>query len=177
MKKIFLIFVSIVAVLGCSSGESEQEIFKIEKITPSDTIFTYDSLTPIGFKKTKTYKVKDLPEANSAYFGFLKETKAEYEVRFYNSHQDAVDYGTSLAEERTGENAIVKTEDATWKEGIKEARSCGGSKNMNHSATCMIPKFGDYIIFGNMILLCEGYDPEVSMLNCSNIIEKLLKEK
>jgi len=43
-------------------------------------------------------------------------------------------------------------------------------------ATCMGVKYGDYIIYGNMILLCEGYDSEVSMLNCSNIIEKLLKE-
>ena len=77
---------------------------------------------------------------------------------------------------------MLKKEDATWKEGVKEARSCTSNREGvelggHHIGTCMAAKYSDYIIYGNMILLCEGYDPEVSMLNCSNIIEKLLKEK
>ena len=30
----------------------------------------------------------------------MKETKAEYEIRFYNSHKYAVEHGTSFTEER-----------------------------------------------------------------------------
>ena len=183
MKKMFFMVLIVLAISGCSSGEGEQEVFQTEKITPSDTIYTYDSLTEIGFKKSKKFKVEGLTKANSAYFGFLKEQpKIDYEVRFYDSHQDAVGYGTKFAEERTGEDAVLKKEDATWKEGVKEARSCtsnieGVKLGGHHIGTCMHPKYGDYIIYGNTIVLCQGHDAEVSMVNCSKIIEKLLKEK
>jgi hypothetical protein len=180
MKKYFFISSLVLILLGC--GQTVQ-VATIEKITPSDTIFDYDSLTAIGYKKTKKYKVEGLTKAQSAYFGFLKDTKVEYEVRFYDSHKDAVDYGTVFAEERTGEDAALKKEDATWKEGVKEARSCAGDSlskgdavNLggHHIGTCMAAKYSDYIIYGNMILLCEGYEPEVSMLNCEEIINKLV---
>ena len=180
MKKVVLISTIVLILLGC--GQTIQ-VASIEKITPSDTIFNYDSLNAIGYKKTKKYKVEGLTKAQSAYFGFLKDTKAEYEVRFYDSHKDAVDYGTVFAEERTGEDAVLKKEDATWKEGVKESRSCAGDSlskgdavNLggHHIGTCMAAKYSDYIIYGNMILLCEGYEPEVSMLNCEEIINKLV---
>ena len=180
MKKISLILLCFLVLSSCS-GETKKETQSIEKVTPSKTIFNYDSLTDIGFKKTKTYKIKDLPKSNSAYFGFLKETKIEYEIRFYDNHQDALEYGQNLAEERTGENAILKKEDATWKEGVKEARSCAGDSGSGKTsylaahgaASCMSPKYGDYIIYGNMILLCQGANSEESMLNCTNIINTL----
>ena len=184
MKRILIIVITLLALTVISCGENDdEEVFKVEKITPTDTIFIYDSLISVGFKKSKKFKVEGLTKANSAYFGFLKEQPDfDYEVRFYDSHQDAVIYGTKFAEERTGEDAVLKKEDATWKEGVKEARSCTSNREGvklggHHIGTCMAAKYSDYIIYGNMILLCEGYDPEMSMLNCSNIIEKLLKEK
>ena len=127
MKRILIIVITLLALTVISCGENdEEEVFKVEKITPTDTIFIYDSLISVGFKKSKKFKVEGLTKANSAYFGFLKDTKADYEVRFYDSHKDAVDYGTVFAEERTGEDAVLKKENATWKEGVKEARSCAG---------------------------------------------------
>ena len=73
MKKMFFIVLIVLTISGCSSGERLQEVFQIEKITPSDTIYTYDSLTEVGLKKSKKFKVEGLTKANSAYFGFLKE--------------------------------------------------------------------------------------------------------
>ena len=55
MIKRLLIFISIITVLGCSSGESGEVQTKIDKITPSDTIFTFDSLSKTGFRKNKTW--------------------------------------------------------------------------------------------------------------------------
>ena len=57
MIKRLLIFISIITILGCSSGESGEVQTKIDKITPSDTIFTFDSLSKTGFRKNKTYNV------------------------------------------------------------------------------------------------------------------------
>lgn len=116
MKKMFSIVLIVLTISGCSSGERLQEVFQIEKITPSDTIYTYDSLTEVGFKKSKKFEVEGLTKANSAYFGFLKEhPKIDYEFSFYDSHQDAIEHGTSFTEERTGEDAALKKEYATWK--------------------------------------------------------------
>ncbi len=53
------------AVLGESSNESASW-----RITPTDRIYTLEDFTNIGFKKSKTYDVVDLPQAESAYFGF-----------------------------------------------------------------------------------------------------------
>ena len=180
MKKILLILIGIVVLVGCSSETIEEPT--IDKITPSDAVLDYDVLNAVGFKKAKKYKVDGLPKANSAYMGFLKENpETDYEVRFYDSHQDAVDHGTTYAEERTGEDAVVKKEKARWKEGVKDARTCAGDSgsgktsylSAHGAASCTTPKYFDYIIYGNMVLLCQGADSSISMLKCSNIVNKL----
>ena len=182
MKRISITILCFIALLSCSQDEIVEETGTIEKITSSDVVLDYDSLNAVGFKKAKKYKVKDLPKANSAYMGFLKEDpETDYEVRFYDSHQDAIDHGTSYAEERTGEDAVVKKEKARWKEGVKDARTCAGDTHSGKTsylsahgaATCTTPKYFDYIIYGNMVLLCQGADSSESILKCSNIINKL----
>ena len=88
MIKRLLIFISIITILGCSSGDIGQDQTMVDKITPSDTIFTFDSLSKTGFKKNKTYNVENLPNADSAYFGWKKfgsEGPKDFEIRFYKS--------------------------------------------------------------------------------------------
>jgi len=186
MDKVFkrlLLVILVCTFVAC--GQPLVEI-TIEKITPVDTIFTYDTLTPVGFKKAKKFKVEGLTKANSAYYGFFKEDpEVDYEVRFYDSHQDAVEFGTSFAEERTGEDAVLKKDKATWKEGVKEARSCAGNPHGSNVGakggqlvahdiqSCMYVKYADYVIYGNMILLCAGWDSEGSIRNCQTLIHKL----
>ena len=52
MKKLVLISI-LFLVFSISCGVDNSEIDKIDKITPLDTIFSYDSLTKVGFKKNK----------------------------------------------------------------------------------------------------------------------------
>mgnify|MGYP001360102304 CR=1 len=180
MKNI-LLSISIILVFGCSSGETEKEQNIVEKITTSDTIFTLDSLSKTGFKKNKTYNVEKLPNADSAYFGWKKfgsDGPKDFEIRFYKSHTDAIEYGKSYADEATGEDAIITKSNATWKEGIKDRRlistptdggSIGAAIGSNSS-----PKYADYIIYGNMIILCEGWDSDESLERCSNFISGII---
>jgi len=177
MIKRLLIFISIITILGCSSGESGEVQTKIDKITPSDTIFTFDSLSKTGFRKNKTYNVENLPNADSAYFGWKKfgsEGPKDFEIRFYKSHTDAIEYGKLYADEATGEDAIITKSNASWKEGIKDRRlistptdggSIGAAIGSNSS-----PKYADYIIYGNLIILCEGWDSEESLDRCNSFI-------
>ena len=181
MKKLLLISISLLVFSIFACGESKSEIPKIDKITPSDTIFTLDSLSKARFKKNKTYNVKDLPMADSAYFGWREEGSKgpkDFEIRIYESHEDAVSYGKSYADEATGEDAIIRKSAATWKEGVKDRRlistptdggSIGAAIGSNSS-----PKYGDYIIYGNLIILCEGWNTEESLERCSGLINEMI---
>ena len=185
-KKTFTLIIPLIFILiiisGCS--ESDENANKIDKITDTEKIFTIDDLTKTGFKKNKTYKTDDLPGANSAYYGFTskkdsngKRVSVDYEVRFFDSHEDAKNIGVSLVEERVGKDAKLTKNDATWKEGVKEARTCGGDSGHGKgyslvvaSSTCNLAKYNDYYIYGNMILLCQGKDDLESQKNCNEIL-------
>ena len=184
-KKTFTLIIPLIFILiisGCSG--SDENANKIDKITDTEKIFTIDDLTKTGFKKNKTYKTDDLPGANSAYYGFTskkdsngKRISVDYEVRFFDSHEDAKNIGVSLVEERVGKEAKLTKNDATWKEGVKEARTCGGDSGHGKgyslvvaSSTCNLAKYNDYYIYGNMILLCQGKDDLESQKNCNEIL-------
>tara|TARA_B100000029_G_scaffold371813_1_gene365735 strand:+ start:280 stop:834 length:555 start_codon:yes stop_codon:yes gene_type:complete len=184
MKKLVLISI-LFLVFSISCGVDNSEIEKIDKITPLDTIFNYDSLTKIGFKKSKSYDVKNLPQADSAYFGWKEidtEGPKDFEIRIYKTHKDAISYGTSFAEEGAGEKAIIRKGDANWKEGIKDRRiMVGGSTGASGkgggapTGSKSTNKYGDYIIYGNLIILCEGRTTEQAMERCSQFVIGLEK--
>ena len=70
-----------------------------------------------GFKKSKSYKVEELPESVGAYYGWKEvgeEGRKDFEIRIYNSHEDAIEFGKFYADEATGENAIIRKSDASW---------------------------------------------------------------
>ena len=58
----------VVATACGSSPDSANEIDA--KITPSETIFSLESLTDVGFKKGKTFDVEGLTGAITAYHGY-----------------------------------------------------------------------------------------------------------
>ena len=171
-------------LLSCGSQQDQLPGANIEKISNPDKNLTIDDITAVGFKKNKTYKTDDLPGANSAYYGFTskkdsngKRISVDYEVRFFDSHEDAKNIGVSLVEERVGKDAKLTKNDATWKEGVKEARTCGGDSGHGKgyslvvaSSTCNLAKYNDYYIYGNMILLCQGKDDLESQKNCNEIL-------
>ena len=132
--------------LGCGLLDSDDP--KIERVNAVENFFTLEDFTSSGFKKLKKYKVKDLPGATAAFYGFYKfEDPIDYELRFYNTHEDALELGLKIAEERVGskpEDVKIRKDDATWKEGLKEARFCtgptGGATSKGHGERVSLGK-------------------------------------
>ena len=174
----------IVILISCSSEKIEEPM--IEKITPQAKQFELEDFTSIGLKKNKTYKVEELPKALSAYFGFIKFNEpseegkgkkvVEYELRFYASHEDAINHGTEYAEERVGPEAkLKKNHNPRWKEGLRDARVFIGDQfnTWKNSADCGQPKFNEFYIYGNVVILCEGRTQEIAKRNCNSITSRL----
>ena len=171
-------------IIGCSNAE--ESALQINKITETERIFSLDDFTNSGFKKLKKYKIKDLKNSTGAFYGFYKfEDPIDYELRFYNSHPDAIEFGISLAEERAGaegEDVILDKKLATFKEGLKDARGCLGAQTQKGAGGgyfsggagvgghCIHPKYKNFVVYGNVIVLCQGKEPEDSMNNCSKLI-------
>ncbi|MAV14942.1 MAG: DUF6810 family protein [Dehalococcoidia bacterium] len=175
---------SIFFLFGCGSQQDNLPGANIEKISNPDKNLVLEDITVLGFKKNKTYKVNDLPDAKSAYYGFLKIPKEkisiDYELRFYENQEKAKSIGVEWVTERIGKDAVLTKGDATWKEGVKDARTCGGDSGHGKgyslvvaSSTCNLAKYFDYFIYGNMIILCQGKDVEQSVNNCRLILSKL----
>jgi len=188
MLKIFKIIIItslfVMILISCFSEKIEEPM--IEKITPKDKQFELEDFTSIGLKKNKTYKVEELPKALSAYFGFIKfdepseegkgKKVVEYELRIYSSHEDAINYGTEYAEERVGPEAkLKKNHNPRWKEGLRDARVCIGDQfnTWKNSADCGQPKFNEFYIYGNVVILCEGRTQEIAKRNCNSITSRL----
>ena len=173
--------ISIIAILGCSSGSSNKELPLIEKITDSDRIFSVEDFKQIGFKQSKKYKVDELPGATSAFYGFIKnkldpeDDKIDYEVRFYANHADAVQMGKEPVANATGVDACVDKYCALWKEDLKQRVMLAelGVASFHAGSGKVIPKYYNYVIYGNMILLCPGWNDEDAMERCSKTIHKL----
>ena len=130
MNKYKIILLSLISILLISCGDSSVEN-TFEQIFSDGNIQNEEDLKLLGIKKGKKYKVEGLNKANAAIFAFYRkpgEKEAiEYEIRFYNNHEDAVNEGVPMAKERVGPEAKLKKEYATWDEGLKDARQCGGA--------------------------------------------------
>lgn len=162
----------------CACGSSSKDIQIIEKISNSGTVLGDKEFIDSGFKVNKDYDVTELPNATRALYGWKsigEEGSKDFEIRIYKSHEDAINFGKIYADEATGEDAIIRKRDASWKEGIKDRRtistptdggSIGAAIGSNSS-----PKYGDYIIYENLIILCEGHKSEESLRRCTLLIE------
>jgi|TARA_B100002003_G_C13976717_1_gene472474 hypothetical protein len=167
MKRTLIISLILLAlVVACEENADDPSY---EMVTTSDHIFTFEELEPIGFKKNKEYDISRLEGAVRAVNGFWSTDigKKEYELRFYSSHSVAVSLGEPLAQEATGEDAIIKKSDATWKEGIKDRRRSQRTSGSH-------PKYGNYSIYGNIVMLCEG-QVGISLEVCWKLINALEK--
>ncbi|MBM31252.1 MAG: hypothetical protein CL764_00165 [Chloroflexi bacterium] len=175
MNKILISATFFLIILGCSNESPKDN--QLEIISNTEKIITFEDIKSIGFKKNRTYDVSGLSGATGAWYGFWGETRSEtkdYEIRIYKSHSDAVSLGKKLAEEVTGDDAII-TKEATWKEGIKDRRQVGGGRTkgtLELQATGIFPKYGNYVIYGNIILLCEGQE-EIALESCWKLINTL----
>jgi len=173
MIRILIISLSLLALVSCS-GINDDSSYDV--VTNSSHIFTFEELESMGFKKNKEYDVSGLEGAIRAINGFWATDvgKKEYELRFYPSHSMAVSLGESLAQEVTGKEGKIKKSDLTWKEGIRERRQIIGREGGSRNSTG--PKHGNYSIYGNVVMLCEG--PEITSLEvCWKLINALKELK
>ena len=105
----------------------------------------------------------------------LEDDKIDYEIRFYSSHTDAVQQGTKYADNIVGVDGCVSKDCALWKEDLKHRVMLAelGVASFHAGSGKVIPKYYNYVIYGNMILLCPGWNDEDAMQRCSNVINDL----
>jgi len=169
--------IALLAVLACGGGGGE-DVWEFQKVEPAEKAYTFDDLLDFGFKKSKTYTVEGLPEAVEAYMGFWgldPYDRKEYELRFYASHEAAVEHGTALAAEASGEGMEANKDTQTWQEGAKHRWRSGGTTDISSPGSMQNPgpRYGDFAIYGNLIMLCEGADPGLSLERCADLVEAL----
>ena len=157
--------------LACGSGSGDGGSgSRSQKVSQTGVIYTTDDLFALGFKQSKAYSVEGLPGASAAIFGFWRPPGGDpmdYEVRFYGSHDKAVSLGTDLAEEGTGEDAILDVGEARYKEGVKDRRIHTGYTGGT------VPKYKDFAIVDNVVMLCQGRSPSQSLEHCSLLADAL----
>ena len=176
----FILFIMSFWILGgCasgSSGEGSQSMDDIieetmPKISQPSSTFSIDDFKEIKFKPLKEYKdVEELQGLKEAWHGVFQ--KSDYEIRFYDSHEDANNFGVQDANLVTGESGLV-TGDVPWKEGAKDRRRCSRPPGQPHSGCNYTSKYGDFIVIGNVILMCEGKDILESREVCKKLIGSL----
>lgn len=190
-KTILLSLIFLILTISCSSaGGNDDGPVVIGKVIANEVIYTLDDFTSsnVKFKKLREYSVDELAYAKSVFYGFRKfEDPIDYEIRFFDSHQDAL-MGESVARERAGTEDEIKLDkdEAVFTEGLKDVRECVGSgsqRGMGGDTSggagvgghCLNSKYKNYVIQGNIILLCHGINAEDSMISCDNLLALLVK--
>lgn len=148
-----------------------------QRIRPSEHVYTVDEVVAAGFKRSKTYDVTGLNAATDAIYGFYGTdpyNRKEYEIRFFQTHADAVQLGIPLAEEAVGANAKLTEEEATWKAAVTEERECQGNvRGSHHIGKCLNPKYLDMLVTGNLVILCQGRELAESQQTCDELMKVL----
>ena len=175
MKKILLTVVVIIIFSACSTNETAQ-IQSIKQISDNNKLYSIEDFITLEFKANKNYDVTDLPGASKVVHGFWKTPNKEvidYEIRIYPSHEEAFSLGIEFAKERSGDTALLDESEASWKEGLKESRFCSGPTRSGGGVNCALPKYNNFYIFSNSIILCQGRNLEESSINCEFLINRL----
>ena len=159
---------------ACGTSSDSKAESSIQRVIPGDRIYTtedIEGIKPVGVKIVKNYDVDELPGAVDA--KKLIYNKLDYEVRFYASHEDAVEQGTLYADSITGDDAVVIGDEVLWEEGEKDRKKCSRAAGTPHSGCSYSGRYLEYVIRGNMILFCEGDESSQACENCSNLRTRL----
>ena len=141
------------------------------RIRSADGIYSIDDLKNAGVKANKDYDVEELPGADEAWRVIFN--RLDYEARFYPDHQTLLVDGIPYAEHVTGDDAVVIGDDVIWEEGAKDRRRCSRDADTPHSGCAYSPRYWDYVVVGNMILMCEGLESKQSIDNCDDLLSNL----
>jgi hypothetical protein len=92
--------------------------------------YSMDELVTVGFKKSKQFETDTLPRAIDVWYGFFNQK--DIEVRVYENHRDALDFGVEPAEA-----AIAKDPGQT------------------DYLIPVVNRYPAYVVYGNLVMLCE----------------------
>lgn len=171
------LFVLGVVSVACGSGEGSAANGEprgndiIQRVQDNGRTYTVDDLEAAGAKASKEYDVTELPGAQSAWRAFFDQIT--YEARFYPDHETAVDLGTGWAEIVSGPDAVVVGDNVRWQEGRNDRRQCNRAAETPHSGCNYTARYGDFVILGNLVLLCEGANSEEALEACRDLIHEM----
>jgi len=163
---IVMSILSLVIVSACGSNGASDSGFS--KVQADSVVRDLGSFDFAKFKKAKTYDVEELPGAVAAYMGYYKPAGSEpvqYELRMYPDHATAIASGVTYAKDVTGADALLRSVDVRWEEGTKDRRGGGAFSDG------LTPLYGDFAVFGNVIMLCEGRDSIQSLDRCEALLK------
>lgn len=140
-------------------------------VSPLDRVFAVEDLKAAGLKFGKSYDIAGLPGATAAVLMF--HDQRDVEVRFFPSHEAAVNQGITVAREIVGPDAVITGGGMTWDKAIGDERACAPG-NLGGGRDCTRqPKYGDFIVYANFIMFCEGKEPEEALARCQTIVTLL----
>ena len=168
--KLFIVSI-IFLLISCSSRETDNQ-FNLEIIVEPEFNTSVSKISIPKIKFGKKYKVDDLPRSIAVSRAIFD--KKDIEIREYSSHQDAIDYGEKYASSVVGKDAIVSGSDILWKEGAKDRRKCVPRAGNSEAGCDQKPRFGGYMILGNLIILCEGLSQQESLELCYSFKNSLV---
>ncbi len=172
--------VTFAAAASCGGGDPSSNAGDpaFQKIVASEKILTIDDVVAAGSKKSKSYDVEGLTGATSAFLAFFgpdSSSRFDVELRFYPSHQGALTDGVPPASEGTGDGMRAAKDTQTWQEGARERWFAGGVTDVSSGGSRQAPgpKYGDFMIFGNLVMLCQGANSEQALERCATLVEAL----
>ncbi len=141
--------VLVVVALACTDSDDNSVGDAVDAPTSSsifhaDKTFTTDSFMAAGWKKSKEYDTATVPESTEIWYGFFNQK--DIEIRFYQSHESALEHGVPLAEESLQMDAGARIG------GVNTVRT-------GYSA---------YAVAGNAVMLCE-----LDVSSCETLINAL----
>lgn len=132
---------------GESASELRDQIDGKWLITRSDRDYSVEDFLAIGWKKSKQLETEALPNSIDAWYGFYMQK--DIELRFYDSHEAAIEHGVPPAQETIKKDAGARIGAATvW--------------------TVNIALYGAYAVAGNVVMMCE-----LELASCEALINAL----
>lgn len=131
-----------------SAGAASGQVDGGPYVLRADDIFSVDSVASAGWKKSKQLSADFLPGAVEVWYGFFEQK--DIEIRFYESHADALALGVDPADEAIGR--------------VAQSAEAGGKLDQSRARI----GYDAYVIVGNMVMLCE-----LEVASCEVLVERL----
>lgn len=136
------------AACGSDSGGATDTAEDGPLVVRDGDTFNADSFVNAGWKKSKEFSTETVPESNAIWYGFYKGQ--DVEIRFYDSHADALGPGVESA------SAAVNR--------VSNANLEGNAIFASGQRT----QYADFLVAGNAVILCQT---DISI--CAELVENI----